>query len=75
MGVLIIVVIVVTMSIDAISGRDPAQDHGEGRRLVTWTGPADAPPTARIAALAPSLQPSERRVAEAIAADVAGAVE
>lgn len=42
---------------------------------MTWTGAPDAPPTARIAALAPSLQPSERRVAEAIAADVARAVD
>lgn len=42
---------------------------------MTWTGAPDAPPTARIAALAPSLQPSERRVAEVIAADVARAVD
>jgi len=42
---------------------------------VTWTGTPDAPPTARIAALAPSLQPSERRVAEVIAGDVARAVD
>lgn len=40
-----------------------------------WTGSADAPPTARIAMLAPSLQPSERRVAEAIAADIEAAIE
>lgn len=40
-----------------------------------WQGSADAPPTARIAMLAPSLQPSERRVAEAIAADAAGSIE
>lgn len=40
-----------------------------------WTGSADTPPTARIAMLAPSLQPSERRVAEAIAGDVEGAIE
>lgn len=40
-----------------------------------WTGPADAPPTARIAMLAPSLQPSERRVAEAIASDAEAAIE
>ncbi len=40
-----------------------------------WTGSADAPPTARIAMLAPSLQPSERRVAEAIAGDVEAAIE
>lgn len=42
---------------------------------MSWTGPSDAPPSARIAALAPSLQPSERRVADAIAADLAGSVE
>ncbi len=42
---------------------------------MTWTGPADAPPSVRIATLAPSLQPSERRVADAIAADLAGSVE
>ena len=40
-----------------------------------WQGPADAPPTARIAMLAPSMQPSERRVAEAIAADVDVSIE
>lgn len=40
-----------------------------------WTGSADAPPTARIAMLAPSLQRSERRVAEAIAGDVEAAIE
>jgi len=42
---------------------------------VAWTGPADAPPSVRIATLGPSLQPSERRVADAIAADLAGSVE
>lgn len=42
---------------------------------MTWTGAADAPPSVRIAALAPSLQPSERRIAEVIAADLSGAVE
>ena len=42
---------------------------------MTWNGPADAPPSVRIAALAPSLQPSERRVADLIAADLAAAVE
>ncbi len=42
---------------------------------MTWTGSDDAPPTARIATLGPSLQPSERRVAEAVVADIAGAVE
>lgn len=42
---------------------------------MTWTGPADAPVSARIAALGPSLQPSERRVVDAVAADLAAAVE
>jgi len=42
---------------------------------VTWTGSSDAPPTARIAAMMPSLQPSELRVAEAIVADVSKAVD
>ncbi|TFD91369.1 MurR/RpiR family transcriptional regulator [Cryobacterium serini] len=40
-----------------------------------WSGSAEAPATARIALLAPSLQPSERRVAEAIAGDVEAAIE
>lgn len=40
-----------------------------------WQGPAETPPTARIAMLAPSMQPSERRVAEAIAADVDISIE
>lgn len=40
-----------------------------------WTESADTPPTARIAMLAPSLQPSERRVAEAIAGDIEGTIE
>lgn len=40
-----------------------------------WTGSSDAPPTARMAMLAPSLQPSERRVAEAITDDIEGAIE
>lgn len=40
-----------------------------------WTGSPDAPPTARIAMLAPSLQPSERRVAEAIAGDIEASIE
>lgn len=40
-----------------------------------WQGPAETPPTARIAMLAPSMQPSERRVAEAIAADVDLSIE
>lgn len=42
---------------------------------MSWTGPGDAPPSVRIAALASSLQPSERRVADAVAADLAGSVE
>ncbi|WP_061965327.1 MurR/RpiR family transcriptional regulator [Demequina aurantiaca] len=42
---------------------------------MTWTGSSDAPPSARIAALISSLQPSERRVAEAIVADVGRAVD
>lgn len=42
---------------------------------VVWDGSADALPTARIVALGPSLQRSERRVAEAIARDPAGALE
>lgn len=40
-----------------------------------WDGSSDALPTARVASLAPSLQPSERRVAEAIVADVGGAID
>ncbi|CAH0150645.1 MULTISPECIES: MurR/RpiR family transcriptional regulator [unclassified Microbacterium] len=40
-----------------------------------WQGSAEAPPTARIAMLAPSMQPSERRVAEWIAMDADAAVE
>lgn len=40
-----------------------------------WQGSADAPPTARIVMLAPALQPSERRVAEAIASDVDSSIE
>lgn len=40
-----------------------------------WTGSADAPPTARIAMLAPSLQPSERRVAETVAEDIEASIE
>lgn len=42
---------------------------------VVWDGSADALPTARIVALGPSLQRSERRVAETIARDPAGALE
>lgn len=42
---------------------------------MAWEGSADAPPTARIVALAPSMHAGERRVAEAIAADLAGTVE
>lgn len=40
-----------------------------------WQGSAEAPPTARIAMLAPSMQPSERRVAESIAVDVDVSIE
>ncbi|MGO2745672.1 MurR/RpiR family transcriptional regulator [Microbacterium sp.] len=40
-----------------------------------WQGSADAQPTTRIAMLAPSMQPSERRVAIAIAEDVDAAIE
>ncbi|MFC7375129.1 MULTISPECIES: MurR/RpiR family transcriptional regulator [unclassified Brachybacterium] len=42
---------------------------------MTWTGPADAPLSARIAALAPSFQRTERLVVDRITADLAGAVE
>ncbi|WP_221586082.1 MurR/RpiR family transcriptional regulator [Microbacterium sp. G2-8] len=42
---------------------------------MAWTGSADAPPTARIVALAPSLHQGERRVAEAVAADLGATVE
>ncbi|MDZ8275311.1 MurR/RpiR family transcriptional regulator [Microbacterium aquimaris] len=42
---------------------------------MTWAGSSDAPPSARAAALAPSMQPSERRVAEAIAADIESAID
>ncbi|MDZ8173054.1 MurR/RpiR family transcriptional regulator [Microbacterium xanthum] len=42
---------------------------------MTWAGSSDAPPSARVAALAPSMQPSERRVAEAIAADIESAID
>ncbi|MBA8817589.1 DNA-binding MurR/RpiR family transcriptional regulator [Microbacterium halimionae] len=42
---------------------------------MAWHGAADAPPTARIVALAPSLQPTEQRIAEAIAADIGGTIE
>lgn len=42
---------------------------------MTWQGGADAPPSVRIAALAPSLQRTEQRVVEAIAADRGGTVE
>lgn len=42
---------------------------------MTWTGPAETPVSARIATLSPALQPSERRVVDAIAADLAAAVE
>lgn len=40
-----------------------------------WSGSADTPPTTRIAMLAPSLQPTERRIAESIVADVEAAIE
>lgn len=40
-----------------------------------WSGADDAPATARIRALAPSMHAGERRVAEAIAADLATTVE
>jgi DNA-binding MurR/RpiR family transcriptional regulator len=42
---------------------------------VAWDGSPEAPPTARIVALGPSLQPSERRILEAIADDLGAAVE
>lgn len=42
---------------------------------MAWQGAPDAPPTARIGSLAPSLQPTERRVADAILADRAGTVD
>lgn len=42
---------------------------------MAWQGAADAPPTARIMALGPSLHPGEQRVAEAVAGDLAAAVE
>ena len=42
---------------------------------MSWTGADDAPPTARIAALSTSLQPSERVVAQVVAADIAETVE
>lgn len=42
---------------------------------MTWQGSPDAPPTARIVSLAPSLQPGERRVTETIVADRAAVVE
>ncbi len=42
---------------------------------MTWTGSADARPSARIAALAPSLQRTERLVVETIGRDRARAVE
>lgn len=42
---------------------------------MAWDGSPDAPPTARIVALGPALQPSERRIVEAIADDIGGAVE
>ncbi len=42
---------------------------------MSWTGPSDTPVSARIASLAPSLQPSEKRVIDTISADRAAAVE
>lgn len=42
---------------------------------MAWDGSPEAPPTARIVALGPSLQPSERRILEAIADDLGAAVE
>ena len=42
---------------------------------MSWQGAPDAPPTARIQSLAPSLQPGERRVVEAIVADRNATVE
>lgn len=42
---------------------------------MTWNGAPDAPPSTRIAALASSMQPSELRVAETIAADIRSAVD
>lgn len=42
---------------------------------MSWQGAPDALPGVRVAALAPALQPGERRVAEAIIADRAGTVE
>lgn len=42
---------------------------------MSWQGSSDAPPSARIGSLSPSLQPGERRVAEAIVADRSGTVE
>ncbi len=42
---------------------------------MAWNGAPEAPPSVRIAALLHSFQPSERRVAEAIAADPSGVVE
>ncbi|MEJ1089442.1 MurR/RpiR family transcriptional regulator [Microbacterium sp. Mu-80] len=42
---------------------------------MNWHGAPDASPSARIAALLPSLQRGERRVADAIVADRAGIVE
>jgi len=42
---------------------------------VVWSGAADAPLTARIRALAPSLHAGERRVAEFVVGDLALAIE
>lgn len=42
---------------------------------MTWQGTSEAHPSVRIASLAPSMQPTERRVVEWIAADRQSAVE
>lgn len=42
---------------------------------MTWTGPAETPVSTRIAALAPSLRPSARRVVDLVATDLGAAVE
>src|SRR5690606_32383202 len=57
------------------AARGSRRSWNRRRSAPMWQGPAETPPTARIAMLAPSMQPSERRVAEAIATDVDLAVE
>ncbi|WP_343955986.1 MurR/RpiR family transcriptional regulator [Yaniella flava] len=42
---------------------------------MSWQQTSDTPPSARMASLAPSLQPNQRRVIEAIMADRAATVE